>query len=133
MSRTFEFPLFAPTQITEDPNRSYNYLMCLYSMHDENNEFCAETYWDFYKLMEHLHQEHGINLQSRDDFCYECESQCAPGFFNPNKKVHGLFHFYNAIVYKIVQNQLKKPSVIGLPKFTIVNWLKNTINMQILV
>ena len=60
-------------------------------------------------------------------------AQCAPGFFNPNKKVHGLFHFYNAILYKIVQNQLKKPSVIGLPKFTIVNWLKNTINMQILV
>ena len=60
-------------------------------------------------------------------------SQCAPGFFNPNQKVHGLFDFYNAVMHKTVQNQLKKPSVIGLPKFTIVNWLKNTINMQILV
>ena len=60
-------------------------------------------------------------------------SQGAPGFFNPNQKVHGLFHFYNADMHKTVQNQLKKPSVIGLPKFTIVNWLKNTINMQILV
>ena len=59
--------------------------------------------------------------------------QCAPGFFNPNQKVHGLFHFYNADMHKTVKNQLKKPSVIGLPKFTIVNWLKNTINMQILV
>ena len=60
-------------------------------------------------------------------------SQCAPGFFNLNQKVHGLFDFYNAVIYIKVQNQLKKPSVIGLPKFTIVNWLKNTINMQILV
>ena len=59
--------------------------------------------------------------------------QSAPGFFNPNQKVHGLFHFYNADMHKTVKNQLKKPSVIGLPKFTIVNWLKNTINMQILV
>ena len=66
------------------------------------------------------------------DFSITSIAQCVPGFFNPNKKVHGLFHFYNAILYKIVQNQLKKPSVIGLPKFTIVNWLKNTLKMQIL-
>ena len=65
---------------------------------------------------------------------YESDwSQCAPAFFNPNQKVHGLFHFYNADMHKTVQNQLKKPSVIGLPKFTIVNWLRNTINMQTLV
>ena len=61
------------------------------------------------------------------------QTQCAPGIFNPNQKVHGLFHFYNADMHKTVQNQLKKPSVIGLPKFTIVNWLKNTIKMQILL
>ena len=60
-------------------------------------------------------------------------AQCAPGFSNPNQKVHGLFQFYNADMHKTVKNQLKKPSIIGLPKFTIVNWLKNTINMQILV
>ena len=60
-------------------------------------------------------------------------SQRAPSFSNPNQKVHRLFHFYNADMHKTVKNQLKKPSVIGLPKFTIVNWLKNTINMQILV
>ena len=60
-------------------------------------------------------------------------SQCAPGFFNLNQKVHGLFDFYNAVIYIKVKNQLKKPSVIGLPKFTIVNWLKNAIKMQILV
>ena len=63
----------------------------------------------------------------------ETTTQCAPGVFNPNQKVHGLFHFYNAVMHKTVQNQLKKPSVIGLPKFTIVNWLKNTIKMQILL
>ena len=56
-----------------------------------------------------------------------------PCFYNPNQKYHERFHFYNAVIYKTVQDQLKKPSVIGLPKFTIVNWLKNTINMQILV
>ena len=60
-------------------------------------------------------------------------TQCAPGFSNPNQKVHGLFHFYNGVMHMTVQNQLKKLSIIGLPKFTIVNWLKNTINMQILV
>ena len=57
-------------------------------------------------------------------------TQCAPGFFNPNQKFHGLFHFYNADMHKNVKDQLKKPSIIGLPKFTIVNWLKNTIKMQ---
>ena len=43
--------------------------------------------------------------------------QCAPSFSNPNQKVHELFHFY----YVTVPNQLKKTSVIGLSKFTIVN------------
>ena len=43
-------------------------------------------------------------------------SQCAPGFFNPNQKVHGLYHFYKAVIYKRIQDQLKKPSDIGLPK-----------------
>ena len=43
-------------------------------------------------------------------------AQCAPGFFNPNQKVHGLFHFYKAFIYETIQNQLKKPSDIGLPK-----------------
>ena len=43
-------------------------------------------------------------------------SQCAPGFSNPNQKVHGLFHFHIADMYKTDQNHLKKPSVIWLPK-----------------
>ena len=43
-------------------------------------------------------------------------SQCAPGSFNLNQKVHGLYHFYKAVIYKTIQNQLKKPSVIRLPK-----------------
>ena len=48
-------------------------------------------------------------------------SQCAPAFSNPDQKVHGHFHFYIVVMYKKIQNQLKKTSVIGLPKFTIVN------------
>ena len=32
-----------------------------------------------------------------------------PRFYNPNQKFHGLFHCYSAIIYKAVQNQLKKP------------------------
>ena len=47
-------------------------------------------------------------------------AQCAPASFNLNQKVHGLYHLYKAVTYKTIQNQLKKPSVIGLPKFTIV-------------
>ena len=43
-------------------------------------------------------------------------AQCAPDFFNPKQKVDGLFHFYNAFIYETIQNQLKKPSDIGLPK-----------------
>ena len=46
-------------------------------------------------------------------------SQCVPGFSNPNQKVHELFHFYIAVMYKTDQNQLKKKSVIRLPKFSI--------------
>ena len=60
-------------------------------------------------------------------------AQCAPGSFNLNQKVHGLYHFYKAVIYKTIQNQLKKPSVIGLPKFTIVNMTENAINMLVLV
>ena len=46
--------------------------------------------------------------------------QCAPAFSNTDQKVYGLFHFYVVGMYEIIQNQLKKISVIGLPKFTIV-------------
>ena len=31
-------------------------------------------------------------------------SQCVPGFSNPNQKVHGIFHFYIAGMYKTDQN-----------------------------
>ena len=37
---------------------------------------------------------------------------------------HGPFHFYNAVIYKTIQIQLKKKFVIRLPKFTIVNMAK---------
>ena len=43
-------------------------------------------------------------------------TQCAPGFFNPNKKVHELFHFHNVVIHKAIQNQPRKLSDIGLPK-----------------
>ena len=66
-----------------------------------------------------------------DVFSYR--PQCAPAFSNPDQKVHGFFDFYIVVMYTTIQNQLKKTSIIGLPKFTIVNWLKNPINMQILV
>ena len=48
-------------------------------------------------------------------------TQCVPGFSNPDQKVHGLFHFYIAGIYKTDQNQLKKPSVIRFPKFTSID------------
>ena len=43
-------------------------------------------------------------------------AQCVPEFSNPKQKVHGLFQFYIAGKYETIQNQLKKPSVIRLPK-----------------
>ena len=42
-------------------------------------------------------------------------SQCAPYVFNLDQKFHGLFCFYDIDICKIVQNQLKKPSVNGVP------------------
>ena len=48
-------------------------------------------------------------------------TKCAPAFSKPNQKVHGLFLFYIAVICKTDQNQLKRPSVIGLPKFTSMN------------
>ena len=68
----------------------------------------------------------GVQLQThflapsctKDKFCPEkwiYRAQCAPGFFNPNQKVHGLFHFYKAFIYETIKNQLKKSSDIGLP------------------
>ena len=37
-------------------------------------------------------------------------------FFNQDQKVCGLFHFYIAVTYETIQNQLKKACDIGLPK-----------------
>ena len=53
-------------------------------------------------------------------------------FLTPTKKSMDFFT-YIIVIHTTVSNQLKKTSVIGLPKFTIVIWLKNTVNMQILV
>ena len=47
-------------------------------------------------------------------------AQCAPGIFNLNQKFHGVFCFQGFYIHEIVQNQSRKTSVIGLPKFTIV-------------
>ena len=97
--------------------------------------FCPRGFWMTPNVRDFVINEFDCERGSKLwlSWAWNCEAQCAPGFFNPNQKVHGLFHFYNAVVYKTVENQLKKPSVIGLPKFTIVIWLKNAINMQILV
>ena len=43
-------------------------------------------------------------------------AQCVPVFSNPNQKVHGLIHFYIAGIHETDQNQLKKPSIIRVPK-----------------
>ena len=48
-------------------------------------------------------------------------SQCAPSFLTPTKKSMKFFNFYHVVIHIKVSNQLKKPAVIGLPKFTIVN------------
>ena len=47
-------------------------------------------------------------------------SQCAPGIFNLDQKFHGVSCFWGRYIHEIVQNQSRKTSVIGLPKFTIV-------------
>ena len=74
MAATFDFPLFAPMQIEPNPNSPYDYLMCLWTdKNQESKEFCGETCGDFYKLLAHLRQDHGLNLQSRIDFCFDCE------------------------------------------------------------
>ena len=52
------------------------------------------------------------------------KTQCAPGFSFPTQKVHGIFHFNIAGMYKTDQNQLKKTSVIRLPKFTSIDMVK---------
>ena len=46
-------------------------------------------------------------------------AHCAPGFSNPNQKVHGIFHFYIAGMYRIdqqvcpVETPRWKPPMVG--------------------
>ena len=47
-------------------------------------------------------------------------SQCAPGIFNLDQNFHRVSCFWDLYTHEIVQNQSRKISVIGLPKFTIV-------------
>ena len=69
-----DFPLFAPMQVEENPSGTYDYLMCLWrEKNPENQEFCAQTCGDFFKLLDHLRQEHGLKLKSRVDYCFDCE------------------------------------------------------------
>ena len=52
----------------------------------------------------------GPKTVSIEGFVYENKEtialspQCAPGFSNPNQKVHGIFHFCIAGMYKKDQN-----------------------------
>ena len=60
-----------------------------------------------------------VGTAGYNDFLYQDDiytTQCALGFFNSNKKVHELFHFYNRVIHKAIHNQPKKLSDIGLPK-----------------
>ena len=54
-------------------------------------------------------------LKSKNHFLKAHGTQCAPGIFNLNQKFHGLFCFCDLDICKIDQNQLKKPSVDGVP------------------
>ena len=70
-----DFPLFAPMQIEDNPSGAYDYLMCLWrDKNPDYPEFCAETCGDFYKLLDHLRQDHGLVLKSRVDYCLDCET-----------------------------------------------------------
>ncbi len=48
-------------------------------------------------------------------------TQCTPVFFNLDQKFHGISCFWGLYIHETVQNQSRKTSVIGLPKFTTVN------------
>ena len=57
-----------------------------------------------------------------------------PCFYNPNQKFHGLFHCYSAIIYKTVQNKLKKTRLLLSFRNSLLHtWLENVINMQVLL
>ena len=43
-------------------------------------------------------------------------SQCAPGIFNLDQKFYRVSCFWGFQIYKRIQNQSRKTSVIGLPK-----------------
>ena len=75
MAERFEAPLFAPMHmhIEDNPDGSYDYLMCLWSTGKESKEFCGETCGDFYKFLSHLRHVHGLNLSNRTDYCFDCE------------------------------------------------------------
>ena len=74
MAATSNFPLFAPMQVEDKPSEAYDYLMCLWrEKSQENTEFCAGTFGDFFKFLAHLRQDHGLDLKERIDFCYDCE------------------------------------------------------------
>ena len=79
------------------------------------------------KLNGHLETGHfKMRLLNSHFPYYRVTVQCTPGFYNlkENFMDHGPFHFYNAVIYKTIQIQLKKKIVIRLPKFTIVNMAK---------
>ena len=48
-------------------------------------------------------------------------TQCASGIFNLNQKFHELLCYWGLYINETVQNQSRKTSVIGLPKFTTAN------------
>ena len=56
-----------------------------------------------------LHDNKEVNFD-------QYNSQCAPGIFNLDQKFHRVSCFWGFQIYKRIQNQSRKTSVIGLPK-----------------
>ena len=59
-------------------------------------------HWSYAEKLQWL-QYVAIALEESLHKCYYY-TQCAPGFSNPNQKVHGTFHFYVEGLYKKDQN-----------------------------
>ena len=72
MAQGLKLPLFVPMQIEDKPNETYDYLMCVW--HETNDEYCSETCGDFLKMINHLRQDHGLELKQKVDFCTDCET-----------------------------------------------------------
>ena len=72
MAERSNFPLFAPMNVEDSTSETYDYLMCLWRLKNED-KFCAETCGDFYQMISHLKEEHNLDLKNTIDYCLPCE------------------------------------------------------------